>query len=308
MTAALRFQGVVKQFGRKVRALDGLSFEIPKGCIAGFVGHNGAGKTTAFSVVSGYLLPDAGEVDILGHGPFDARVLKGSLGVLPQDASLPERHSPTELLDHLCRLQGMSAREARVEAGRVLSVVGLEDRAHQRIGALSHGMRRRVAVAQALLGRPALVLLDEPTSGLDPKLVADMRALLARQRGAHGMSLVVSSHVLSDLEALCDHVVFMDKGRCLRSGSLAEVTGRTRAIRFQLASPPPLEALLTRLQAAQLPGTPQYHDRELVLELPVDQDPTAATQAWLRVLLELEAGVEEVRRGASLEQAFLAER
>ena len=109
MSHALRLHEITKRFGRHV-ALDNLSFEIPEGAICGLVGPNGAGKTTAFSVVSGYLQPDEGRVDILGQGPFDPYALKGRLGVLPQDAILPDRHTPRELLTHLARLQGESRR------------------------------------------------------------------------------------------------------------------------------------------------------------------------------------------------------
>ena len=136
---ALQFRDVTKRYGRTI-ALNRLSFEIPRGCIAGFVGHNGAGKTTSFSVVSGYLVPDEGEVDILGLGPFEPDLFKGKLGILPQDAALPEQHTPWELLVHLGCLQGMAFSQARKEASRALDIVSLTDRANKRIGTLSHGM------------------------------------------------------------------------------------------------------------------------------------------------------------------------
>src|SRR5690606_2211243 len=150
------------------KALDGLSFRVPRGVIAGLVGPNGAGKTTCFAAAAGYVRVDRGSVDLLGGGPFDAARHSGRLGVLPQDAELPLQHAPRELLEHLGRLQGIPAPAARAEADRLIAIVRLSDRARHRIVSLSHGMRRRVAVATALIGNPELVLLDEPTSGLDP--------------------------------------------------------------------------------------------------------------------------------------------
>lgn len=299
MSTALRFEGVTKQYGRGVRALDALTFEIPVGCIAGFVGHNGAGKTTAFSVVSGYVKPSAGAVDILGTGPFDAHVLKGRLGVLPQDASLPERHTPRELLDHLGRLQGLGAKRSRAEAERVLALVALAERADDRIGTLSHGMRRRVAVASALCGSPELVLLDEPLAGLDPRQAHGLRDALAQLRG--GQTLVVSSHNLAELERLCDWVVMLSGGRCTQQGTLSHVTGQSELVRWVLSGPPPLEALSARVPA----HTFSVEQGVLLQRTAPGSDIDAACLAVMEVLVGASIAVREVSRGIPLERTFL---
>ena len=302
---ALRFEGVSKAYGRGSRALDGLSFEIPRGCIAGFVGHNGAGKTTAFSVVSGYLLPDEGEVDILGRGPFQASVFSGLLGVLPQDAELPDRHTPTELIVHLGRLQGLAAHDARAEAIRVLALVGLADRAQSQIATLSHGMRRRVAVASALCGSPELVLLDEPLAGLDPVQAHSLRDALARLRGIQ--TLVISSHNLAELERLCDWVVMLRRGRCVRQGSLAEITGRGQLVRWHLGrGQPPLGRLAESLPDDRF-SLSEGPDGAAVLaqDAAPGSDLDASSVEIMRILAEGGIPLRAVVRGMALEQRFI---
>jgi ABC-2 type transport system ATP-binding protein len=300
--AALALHGVRKAYGARV-ALDGLDLEAPRGAITGLVGPNGAGKTTCFGVASGLLELDAGSVDVLGRGRFDAATQAGTLGLLPQDAELPGHVRVDVLLRYLARLQGMSGAEAEREVTRVLELFALRDRAGSRVRELSHGMRRRVALGQALLGDPALVLLDEPTSGLDPHLVVAVREALRAQR-ERGTTLVVSSHVLSDLEAICDHVVFIEAGRCIKSGPLEAVTGRGQVVRFTLASEVELAALAARLPDLRL----RSRGALLEVEAPCGGEIAEVNRRVLRELLDAGASVLEVRLGFSLEQAYLDER
>jgi ABC-2 type transport system ATP-binding protein len=298
---ALRFDGVDKRYpGSARKALDGLSFEVPAGSICGFVGPNGAGKTTAYSVVSGFLPPDAGTVDILGLGPFDPWTMKGRLGVLPQDAELPGRHSPIELLEHLGRLQGLDPARAKAEAVEQVERVRLGDRGYDPIQSLSHGMRRRVAVATALLGTPELVLLDEPTAGLDPVQTRSLREALRALRGR--TTLVVSSHNLLELEQICDWVVMLDQGRCLRQGSVAAVTGQSERVVWSLTGP---WAGCGALAAALSPHTLWMEGDDLCLRT---SGPAAIDELIWRVWAELvqqRVPVREMRRGVSLEQRFV---
>jgi ABC-type multidrug transport system ATPase subunit len=300
--AALVLQGVRKAYGKRV-ALAGLDLAAPRGAITGLVGPNGAGKTTCFGIVGGLLAADAGRVDVLGQGRFDAATQAGRLGLLPQDAELPGHARVDVMLRYFARLQGLTRIDADREVARVLELMALSDRARSRVRELSHGMRRRVAVAQALLGDPELVLLDEPTSGLDPHLVVSVREVLRAQRD-RGITLVVSSHVLSDLEAICDHVVFIEAGRAIKSGSLAVVTGRGQVVRFTLAEPPALGTLQPRLPDLSLRAS----GVQLVVEAPPDCAIGALNRRVLRELLALDASVLEIRLGHSLEQAYLDER
>ena len=300
---ALELRELRKRYGKR-EALRGLSFSVPRGSITGLIGPNGAGKTTTFSIVGGLLQADSGTVNLLGQGAYTPAQHRGRLGLLPQDAELPPHTPVGPWLYYLARLQGLSRAEARKERDRVLDLVSLTDRRGAKLRELSHGMRRRVAVAQALLGDPQLVLLDEPTSGLDPHLVAQMRDVLAAQRDERGTTLVVSSHVLAELEAVADHVVFMELGQCVKEGSLAAVTGRGSWVRYLLDSTPARELLTRRLGDLNW----ELQGKELRVELPSGGELVDTNARVLAHLLELEAGVLEVRRGDSLEQAYLDQR
>ncbi len=300
MTSAISFDGVTKRFGRERVALDRLTFKVPEGTICGLVGPNGAGKTTAFSVASGFLTADEGQVDVLGLGRYEVGVHKGLVGVLPQDAELPGRHTPSELLVHLGRLGGLTAAEAEREAGRWLEALNLGDRSLSRIDTLSHGMRRRVAVASALVGQPRLVMLDEPTAGLDPVQARSLRSLLGELRGR--TTVLISSHNLLELELLCDWVVLMELGRCTRFGSLGDVTGQRERMEWTLAT-----ANVSRdALVAALPGhTIALEGDKLAVTVPPGGDPDEACLLVMRVLLDQRVAARELRRGVGLERRMI---
>lgn len=298
---ALRLKGVIKRYG-KTRALDGLTLDVPSGALMGLVGPNGAGKTTTFGVVSGAVRADAGQVDVLGQGAFDPVRHAGRLTVLPQDCALNPSSSARQILSFHARLQGLTLQAATREADRVLDLVHLADRAGARVGQLSHGMKRRLAVAQALLGDPELVLLDEPTGGLDPHLVVAMREILSAQRGLR--TVVVSSHILADLEATCDHVAFLEDGRCTRSGPVAEVTRRGALVRVQLAEPMALAAFEAVLAGRE----PSIEGDVLRYQLHEGEDPAEVQRALLPQLLDAGAAILEIRLGESLEAAYMSTR
>ena len=289
MTDALTLQSLNKRFG-KHHALADLSFTVPAGSICGLIGPNGAGKTTTMSIIAGFLSPDSGSIDLLGLGPFDPVKQAGKVGILPQDAELPTASTPRQLLAAWGRLQGIARSTLNPAIERVLGEVLLGDRADARIATLSHGMRRRVTVASALLGEPAFVLLDEPTSGLDPAQAHHLRDVLAGLRGK--TTVLISSHNLAELESLCDRVVVIDHGRCVREGAMSAITGADREVTITLADPLP----------AGLTGS-------VVLRLTAD-DPRSlaeATTAKLAELLALGARIHEVRTGSSLEARVLAD-
>lgn len=299
MTFALTLRGLRKSYGRTV-ALDGLDVRVPKGAICGFVGPNGAGKTTTFGIIGGLIRPDAGDVDILGRGALRPHETPGTLTMLPQDCELSPHVTLTQLLTHYARLQGMTAAEAAREVEERLAEVALAERAAARIKTLSHGMRRRVSIAQALLGKPDLVLLDEPTSGLDPELVVRMREVFASHRGKR--TLIVSSHNLLELEALCDHVIFIERGRCTRSGSMAEVTEQGLVIRYTLESAVELSAL----EAGHPELEMTWEGTSLVVRGSGSWTAPALNATVVPYLLHAGAGLLEIRRGKSLEDAYLA--
>jgi ABC-2 type transport system ATP-binding protein len=303
--SALRFSEVRKRFGA-TEALRGLTLEVPRGSLFGLIGPNGAGKTTAFSIACGFLNADGGEVSILDSGPFHAARLKGRMTALPQDAFLGAETRCLEHLEFYGRLQGMSATEARRQGERLLDDVGLGERRQAKARTLSHGMLRRLTVAQALLGEPELILLDEPTSGLDPRHAHELRELLRRTR-RDGRTLVISSHNLPELEALCDHVAFIDRGVLLASGATDAVTGKGQELEIDLAEAS--DAGLAALRAA-LDGDTVTWDapRGLVRIVYQPREGRAAEDVIgiaLRALLGAGARIGGVRRGTSLEKKFL---
>lgn len=296
---AIRMRDVVKTY-HGVRALDGLSFDVPKGAICGLVGPNGAGKTTCFGVIGGYLAVKSGEVDVLGAGPFSIAKHAGRIGMTPQDAALESHLRVRVQLAQLARLQGIAGGDVEREVDRVLELVGLLSERNKRIGHLSHGMRRRVTLAQAFLGNPELILLDEPTSGLDPELVAQVRDLIGFLRGDR--TVLVSSHVLADLEAVCDHVVFMERGRATKDGALADVTRRSEqvAVHFEGDVPDLVEA------KAKLPQLEISVQKSMIVaQARHASSPQEINASLLPVLLQCGVRIVEVRTGESLESAYL---
>lgn len=300
MKSALVFENVVKTFGTR-RALDGMSLTVPRGSIFGLVGANGAGKTTLMSVTSGLLRPDSGRVDVLENGPYIPALHRGRLSILPQDSLPPYYARVGNLLYYYARLQGLDIRPARRAVDEVLEWVNLSDRKDAPVRALSHGMKRRFTVAQAFLGHPELIILDEPMNGLDPAQVASLRQLIASRRGAQ--TVVVSSHVLPELESLCDHVAFVDKGRLIRQGSMDEVTRRGHLLSFHLRREPALDRLRAALPAGTFAWDATRH--LLAVSFPADTTPEDFNQQLLPLLVAEQCGVLEIHRGSDLESVFL---
>jgi ABC-2 type transport system ATP-binding protein len=299
-TPALTAKGLRKRYG-SVTALDGLDIEVPEGVICGFIGPNGAGKTTTFGVIGGLIRADQGSVDILGKGPLKAGAGDGSFSMLPQDCELVPHVPVITYLTYLARLQGMTKAEAEKTANERLVEVALADRARASIKELSHGMRRRVSVAQALLGDPKLVLLDEPTSGLDPELVIRMRELFAAHRGKR--TLMISSHNLRELEEVCDHVIFIQGGKCVRSGSIDDVTQRGLLMRYWVERQFDLQPIIT----AHPDLTFQGEGMMLMVSAPDGWTASKINEAVVPLLLDADAGLLEIRHGQTLEDVYMAD-
>jgi ABC-2 type transport system ATP-binding protein len=215
----LAIQGLTKRYGDVV-ALDGLSLEVAGGEVFGFVGRNGAGKTTAMRIVVGVLAADAGEVRFAGSPfTFDAR---RQIGYLPEERGLYPKMRLAEQLAYLAELHGMPASSARAAATRWLDRFGLAERAEDDLQSLSLGNQQRVQLAAALVFGPTLLVLDEPFSGLDPVAVDTMSAVLREQADA-GLPVLFSSHELDLVERLCDRVAIIDRGHLVVHGTAAEL-------------------------------------------------------------------------------------
>jgi ABC-type multidrug transport system ATPase subunit len=196
-----------------------VTLSLPAGEPIALIGPNGAGKTTLLSLLCGFIKPTGGNVEILGESP-GARALSGRLSALPQDALLDPRISVGRQLRLFAKLQGMKNTQAREEVERVLHLVDLQESIDTKSSDLSHGMRKRIAIAQALLGSPQLVLLDEPTAGIDPPNAKIIRDLIREQAGH--TTFVVSSHNLDELERLCGTVVYLEKGKLISVGPVTD--------------------------------------------------------------------------------------
>ncbi|MFO0762914.1 MAG: ABC transporter ATP-binding protein [Byssovorax sp.] len=299
---AIDLKGVIKRFGA-VTAVNDVTFEVPDGSVFGLIGPNGAGKTTTFSMLAGYLAPSAGEVYVLDHAPTAVEALKGKVGVLPQDALLPAAEKVGEFLVYLGRLQGMSAEAAEKGVKSVLAEVEGIDWWNVKCGALSHGMAKRVGLAQALLGDPKVVLLDEPTAGLDPRVAYGVRQIVKSRKGR--CTLVISSHNLQELEEICDHAAILDHGQLVAHGTMAELTASASEIRVELSRGPVPEEAVRVIEGVK---TVSFDKARRVLEITFDRQMLDAEEMIRRatyVLYQHSARISGISKGRGLEQRVI---
>jgi ABC-2 type transport system ATP-binding protein len=216
--------GLTKRYGGRVTALDDLTVAVEPGII-GLVGANGAGKSTFIKILLGLLAPTSGEARVFDMDPTtDTDRVRARVGYMPEHDSLPPDLSAAEFVTHLGRVSGLPRTAARERASEALRHVGLYEERYRQIGGYSTGMRQRVKLAQALVHDPDLLLLDEPTNGLDPAGREAMLELIHRIGTEFGISIVVCSHLLGEVERICSALVAIDGGRLLRAGTMAAAT------------------------------------------------------------------------------------
>jgi ABC-type multidrug transport system ATPase subunit len=297
--SAIELVNVSKRFGAKL-AVNQVNLSVEEGTCYGLIGPNGAGKTTTFSMMCGFLFPSEGQLRILGVDPQRPGALRGRVGVLPQDAQLPGYARVGPLLSYWARLSGLANPESQARAA--LERVGLAETWSLEPSALSHGMAKRAAMAQALMGDPPVVLLDEPTAGLDPKIAAQIRQVIREMKGRQ--TVVVSSHNLAELEELCDAAAILDRGQLVKAGSMVELTARAAEFRVRIAKGDvPLDevrALRGCVAAALAPNgelTVGFDSRALLPEEMITQTVALLVARGVLIL--------EVARGHSLEHRVL---
>jgi ABC-2 type transport system ATP-binding protein len=227
---------LTKRFGSVV-ALDDLDVEVEPGVI-GLVGANGAGKSTLIKILLGLTEPTSGSAEMFGldvvtHG-LSIRQL---IGYMPEHDCLPLEISATEFVAHMARVNGLPRAAARERTAETLRHVGLFEERYREMRGYSTGMRQRVKLAQALVHDPKLMLLDEPTNGLDPAGRDEMLDLVRRIGSEFGISILMSSHLLTEIERVCDYLVVIEDGRLIRSDSLATFTGRTEVLTVEVDGP-----------------------------------------------------------------------
>jgi ABC-2 type transport system ATP-binding protein len=224
----LQARNLSKRYG-PVRALDDVSFEIGEG-ITGLLGSNGAGKTTSLKLFIGLIDPDAGSVEVLGTDTRASPEYRARIGYAPEHDCLPGGVSAAEFLAYMGELSGLPRTASRLRASDVLRHVGLFEERYRPIGTYSTGMKQRVKLAQALVHDPVLAFLDEPTAGLDPMGRREMLELIRRVGGEFGVSIVISTHLMGDVERTCDAVIVLDAGRVLRTGAVSAFTEETETV------------------------------------------------------------------------------
>ena len=220
-------EGLRKSYGPR-KALQGLSFSLKAGRVLGFLGPNGAGKTTSIRILTTMMEPEAGHFTIDGISSEYPDQIRRRIGVLPENLGFPRQMTGLEYLIYFGQLYGRTATEAKENASILLEDVGLQQRGKSLIGSYSHGMRQRIGIARALVNDPVVVFLDEPTLGLDPRGQAELLELVQRIARERNTGVVLCSHLLSEIEDVCDDVVILNLGQIVARGSVAEVVGRVQ--------------------------------------------------------------------------------
>jgi ABC-2 type transport system ATP-binding protein len=241
--AVIQTTALTKVYPGAVTALDGLTVSVAPG-VTGLVGANGAGKSTLIKILLGLIPPTKGQARVLGHDcQTSGETIRTLLGYLPEHDCLPPDVTATEFVTHLGRISGLPPTVAKERAAESLRHVGLHEERYRLIGTYSTGMKQRVKLAQALVGAPRLLLLDEPTNGLDPAGRTAMLELIARIGTEFGISIVVASHLLGEIERICDHLVAIDSGRLLRADTITSFTQASQVLAVEV------EEGLAQLQA-----------------------------------------------------------
>ncbi len=235
-SSVISTRGLTKDYG-SVLALDDLTLEIGPG-ITGLVGANGAGKSTLIKILLGLVMPTSGTSSVLGLDvAAESAAIRARVGYLPEHDCLPPDVSASDFVVHLAMMSGLPRVAARERAAEVLRHVGLAEERYRPMGGYSTGMKQRAKLAQALAHDPQLVMLDEPTNGLDPAARDDMLGLVQRVGEDFGISVLVTSHLLGELERVSDHVVILDTGRLLRSSETREFMNATGTLLVEVLGP-----------------------------------------------------------------------
>jgi ABC-2 type transport system ATP-binding protein len=283
---------LTKYFTRSRAALDAVSFEVKPAEVMGLLGHNGAGKSTVLGIILGMVRPDGGEVKVAGHSVQRERALAlRKIGAIFEAPAFYEYMSGWQNLRTLCALSGWWEEP---EVKRVLEIVGLTRPIHFKVRTYSHGMRQRLALAQALLPEPRVLLLDEPTDGLDPEGIKWFREFVLRLREERGMTILFNSHLLSEVEQMCDRVAIIRQGELVYDGDLEGIADERLTLRID-AEPAQRAAEVLRALGAE-------EGRERRVLFPAGTDPSAVSRALVEAGVNLRE-MSRVRR--SLEDVYL---
>ena len=298
-------RGVEKRYGPRV-AVEELSFAAQNGEILGVLGPNGAGKTTAIRVLTTILEPTRGEFQVAGMPHTRPAQIRARIGVLPESAGYPERQTGEEFLRYHARLYGQSRAGARAVAGKLLDEVGLGERGGSLISTYSRGMRQRLGIARTLVNEPRVVFLDEPTLGLDPAGQRQVLGMVRRIADERGATVLLSTHLLAEVEETCSRVLILNRGRVVAQGTVAEVSQRAAAPRSGKIGVPPHEVAAAIAALVGVDGVDASADGRpgaLVVTLAQTDSMNAAVRAIVDAGIPL---VSSELEGVRLSDAFLA--
>ena len=306
----IELEHVTKHSGG-IPALRDVSLLVPKGQTVGLLGRNGAGKTTALNLMTGYFPPTEGKVRIGGKDMLaDPRACKRMIGYLPEKPPLYDEMTVEDYLAFVCELREVVRKANRAHVEEILELCALKEVRQRVIGHLSKGYRQRVGIAQALCGAPEILILDEPTVGLDPKQTVEMRELIRKLGQEH--TVVFSSHILSEVQQLCTRVIILNEGRMVQSIDLTEKRDGTLRLRLRAAAGK--EALLNALKglncviSAEAAESGEEGTAEVVLDCRTADEQGRATDQIFRLLAGMNAPIRELREERdTLEEIFLRE-
>ena len=290
MNAVIDIRGLTKTYGT-VRALNGLTLSIPRGGVYGVLGPNGAGKSTLFRALLGLIRPTAGDATLMGGRIGDPAAMR-RMGSMIETPRFPPFLTARQVLEWLARAHGGVS---KAEIAAWLDRVGLTEAADRNVRGFSVGMMQRLGVAAALMTRPELVILDEPTSGMDPPGIQDMRALIRSLADKDGVTVILASHQLQEVQRVCDRVAILNRGKVVAEGRVSDLTASGERLRLTVT--PLARAMAVLGDRAVLDG------EALLATVPRAEGPAA-----IRALVEAGVDVEEARWvGADLEQVFMSE-
>ncbi len=303
----IEVERLTKDYGTVVAVRD-VSFSVGKGEVVGFLGPNGAGKSTTLRILAGFLGATSGRVDIAGHDiATESLAARRALGYMPEAAPLYPELRVREYLDFRAALKQVPRRERKKAVERALELGKIADVAETLIGHLSKGYRQRVALADALVSQPGLLILDEPTAGLDPNQILEVRRLLRELGESH--TILLSTHILSEVEAVCDRALVIARGRLVAEGTLSELLTQQKGRGYTLslrAGAPDIERALAQVGAAKLLACETLPGGLATVSVHASgDDPDAVMESAVAALVQAGAGVRAVTPlKATLEEVF----
>ncbi|MCQ2466195.1 MAG: ABC transporter ATP-binding protein [Clostridia bacterium] len=305
----IEIKNLVKHYGDK-KAVNGISFTVNSGEVLGFLGPNGAGKSTTMNIITGYLSSTSGSVKINGHDILEEPELaKKSIGYLPELPPLYLDMTVMEYLNFICDVKGIKRKDRASHLAKILTLVKIVDVADRLIGNLSKGYKQRVGIAQAMVGNPEILILDEPTVGLDPNQIREIRKLIRLLAKDH--TVIISSHILSEIQAVCDRVVIINKGKVAAIDTIGDLSKRlSDSNKILLTFKGEEKNVIHAIKA--LPGIVEVYSRDIndggihQIEIQVNSSSDIRANIFF-TMAKLGCPILEMRSlDASLEEVFLS--